>query len=396
MSDWFGGDRKAKKGFLGISEDSWQSVADILGGAANMHDPDGVSPALYAQKQQESRALRQQQEQQREQQRLVGEMLRRQGPQQMEVPTFAPSTQSMTTPGLDGQPRTMQMSGQNTGVESATMPGRMSQDQIDYLRAAGPEAAMSVMGGNLFPKGFTGTVGKNEIAYSDGREVARGPADEPDLPAEQRLAMFVSGGDPNKAAELVRNWKSKDPREAPEQWTQLTAAQAAAAGLPAGGVYERSSRGQTRAVLPPTKETGPGRMKLAAAETGAGQLIGALDTFEKNIKDASTLDFNDALAGGKTQGGQRLISSWTNAALLAKGEQLYNLGVLSGPDLEIIQKNLKDPSTWGGRIASKGAFIEGISQARKIVQDGLSRARTQYGNEPAPGDGGTADPLGIR
>lgn len=185
------------------------------------------------------------------------------------------------------------------------------------------------------------------------------------------------------------------PRDTPETWKQLSTEEAAAKGLPKGGTYEVSSRGQTRAVVNPTKEMGPAAMKLANAEVGANSILYALDKFEKEINDAPDGAQMQAFLGGLTPAGQKLNTAWTNAALLAKGEDLFNLGVLSGPDLDIIQKSLPDPTTKGGALKDKETYKAGINTIRDLVKFKLGQVQRTYGGGNEPAQAPAAPPQGV-
>lgn len=211
-------------------------------------------------------------------------------------------------------------------------------------------------------------------------------APEPtELARHQAERAAMSPGDPRIATwdAKIKRLAEGEPKDSPETWSLMTPEQAAQKNLPKGGTYEISTRGQTRAVVAPTKEMGPAAMKLAQAEIGAKSILYGLDKFEEAVKTAPDGAKMEAFFGGLTPEGQKLNTAWTNAALLAKGEDLYNLGVLSGPDLGIIQNALPDPSTRGGALKDKGTYFEAIKQVRDLVNQRLSSAKTAYGGEPS-------------
>ena len=72
-------------------------------------------------------------------------------------------------------------------------------------------------------------------------------------------------------------------------------------------------------------------------------------------------------------------TAYSNAALLAKGDVLYQLGVLNGPDLTILQKTLADPSTLRGQAAGAGAAKAAAESVRRLIQDRINAARQQQG-----------------
>jgi hypothetical protein len=117
---------------------------------------------------------------------------------------------------------------------------------------------------------------------------------------------------------------------------------------PTGGV----SAGATPGALPGTPAD---RSKLKALEAGAEPLLDTLAEFAGTVKAANPEDWASAFAGGTTEGGRKLTSGWTNASLMAKGEELYNLGVLAKEDLVVLQNSLPNPSTLSGAATSKEA-----------------------------------------
>ena len=140
-------------------------------------------------------------------------------------------------------------------------------------------------------------------------------------------------------------------------------------------------------------------MKLAQAESEAQGLLGALNTFQKTVDKSTTADFaNAAMGGGTSAGGRKLKTDWTNAALMAKGEALFNLGVLSGDDLTQIRNALVDPSTQSGFWASREAYKNSIEGVKTIINQRLAAKRASFGGEGQGGNETPAleDPLGIR
>lgn len=193
-----------------------------------------------------------------------------------------------------------------------------------------------------------------------------------------------------------------------ETWSVMTPDQVTAAGLPEGN-YKRSNRGNVQTVTTPQQERipqgfrlksggsgdlefipgGPSdpnmqsptqKQQLGKIEADSNVLLSSLDNFGKAIDEAQTGDFASAAAGGLGPGGQRLKGAWTSAALMAKGQGLYELGVLSGPDMEVIKGALKDPGSGGGQIANKGAYKEGIQQVRDLVNTRLNEYRKNLGS----------------
>ncbi len=127
------------------------------------------------------------------------------------------------------------------------------------------------------------------------------------------------------------------------------------------------------------------RTKLNNIETEAAGIRDALNTFVQTRATASTGDRVASAAGMSTS----LNTSYNNAALLAKGEALYNLGVLNGPDLDIIRRTLADPGTIrGGLLTDQKTVREQADQIQRLLEQRLAAARRQYGGtrgEAGPG-----------
>jgi hypothetical protein len=124
---------------------------------------------------------------------------------------------------------------------------------------------------------------------------------------------------------------------------------------------------------------------LRKFESEADAMLSALDTFETTVTNATTADFADSFAGGYSEGGRKLSTDWANAALLSKAESLYNLGVLNGPDLDIIRNTLTDPSTFKGQFTGKDAYKTSIASIRKLIKDRVNTKRAGM-NMPAAAD----------
>jgi hypothetical protein len=106
----------------------------------------------------------------------------------------------------------------------------------------------------------------------------------------------------------------------------------------------------------------------------AGTLTAALDDFAKASRNASLGERVATVAGASTD----LHSAWTNSAMLAKGEALYQLGVLSGPDMQVIRGALADPSTFMGSLASNDTIDKQVARIKRILNTRLEQARESY------------------
>jgi hypothetical protein len=145
---------------------------------------------------------------------------------------------------------------------------------------------------------------------------------------------------------------------------------------------------------------GPGDLgKLRAFETAATPLKFALDEFVKAREQASALEIAQTIAGASTN----LRAAWTNAALLAKGPGLYELGALSGPDQGLMQGVLSDPSVLKTLLVSNDTVRKQVKSIKNILDVRLEQAQQSYGSglkvsgaappASAPASTAKADPL---
>jgi hypothetical protein len=126
----------------------------------------------------------------------------------------------------------------------------------------------------------------------------------------------------------------------------------------------------------PNISIGPGDLtKLRAFETGATTLKAALDDFAKTSRNASFGERTATALGQPTD----LSAAWTNAALMAKGTALYELGVLSGPDMTVLRGALADPSTFMGRVTSNETIDKQVARIKALLDTRVDQARRSYG-----------------
>ena len=136
----------------------------------------------------------------------------------------------------------------------------------------------------------------------------------------------------------------------------------------------------------------PTKVKEARAE--AATLIKALTTYKGSYSKATKWERGKSIAGA----GTALNTAYNGAALLVKGEALFNLGVLNGPDLDIIRRTIVDPSTVTSVFASPDEAEAQTDVVIELIQTRINEYEKQ--NDLPPTDfGGQAadnDPLGIR
>ena len=115
--------------------------------------------------------------------------------------------------------------------------------------------------------------------------------------------------------------------------------------------------------------------KLHTARTEAATIVSALTDFEREFKNTGTWGALKSVAGATTP----VNTAYNTAALLAKGEQLFNLGVLNGPDLDIIRRTLPDPSTPRGALASSADMSAAVGKVVDLLQTRLTARERQLG-----------------
>lgn len=245
------------------------------------------------------------------------------------------------------------------------------------------------------PRIAAGEVTPNSPEYDDyviAYQVATRPQpvwqDDPNQPGVQR--------------QILQPGISLDPgRFPPPQGGAYGGGAGAAPAAPGAAPAAAPQAGNADAVPvptdPPTRRTdGPStgdRSRLRAIETDAQGILDALDSFRQERRNSNLLTRGFTALGVPTN----LATAWTNAALMAKGEALYNLGVLNGPDLTIIQRALSDPSTMRGFFTGDDVAEAQIRSIENLIRQRVATARQQFGGQPAaqspgPGGVGTAEP----
>lgn len=115
--------------------------------------------------------------------------------------------------------------------------------------------------------------------------------------------------------------------------------------------------------------------ELRAARSDAVTLVSALNDFKAARASAGTEERLRSKVGMNTP----LNTSFNTAALLAKGKVLFDLGVLNGPDLDIIRRTLPDPSSLGGATATTEATNASVDKVIDLIQTRLSAKEQALG-----------------
>jgi hypothetical protein len=164
------------------------------------------------------------------------------------------------------------------------------------------------------------------------------------------------------------------------------------------GAESFSVPGATVTSTPGTGLSAADRSKIRQIRADAGSIKSALTRFKEVVKSSDWRDDLSAYGGGMTEGGRRLNSTYNSAALLTKAESLFNLGVLNGPDLELIRRTLPDPSTLPGLLTSESASGVAVDEIISLIDNRLAAFESQFGGDtavtPPPGGSGGGAPSG--
>lgn len=115
--------------------------------------------------------------------------------------------------------------------------------------------------------------------------------------------------------------------------------------------------------------------KLHTARTEAATIAAALNDFQREFQNTGTWGAIKSVAGATTP----VNTAYNAAALMAKGEALFNLGVLNGPDLDIIRRTLPDPSTMKGATTSNQDMSAAVGKVIDLLQTRLASREKQLG-----------------
>lgn len=234
--------------------------------------------------------------------------------------------------------------------------GLFSQAFPEQARAAVAQQAMQ----QLFPQGFSGTVGKNERAYQNGKVVAEGPMDAPEvakLPAEAELAKWLFGGNEKAAREYLIQ-KSQPKQDG--NWRTLTPGEAQQMNLNPSGSYQVNEKGQIQVITQP-KQDAPTETQSKYAYN-ARRIAGSLSKIDEVLaKDpgASSSWLLDTFAEGP-------IASRTGMDVAARAKV--------NPNAQIVRNNMVD--------AIDAVITLGTGAA--YTKEQLEAARATY--MPRPGE----------
>ena len=69
-------------------------------------------------------------------------------------------------------------------------------------------------------------------------------------------------------------------------------------------------------------------------------------------------------------------------ALLMRVKDLYQLGALSGPDMDIIEGQISNPASWSGKFVSSKGILEQIKTLEDMTKNSAQNLESAYGLKP--------------
>lgn len=296
------------------------------------------------------------------------------------------SAQRSTVPEMPGGYRANPgVAGQNAGLPPPT--GTINPNVGGGAGLTPMQAAAVMMGARSNPGSLPGLLAgigqQNAMAAERAADNARADAAQRMQFASSAQQMELARETAARQDALARRQEEAARRQA-ETSEMVPDGQGGLAPRPGGprdpAVIRREA--EARKVAETSTVSAADRTKLRNIETEAEGILGALDAFKDTRKQAGATERVASALGQPTA----LNSSYNNAALLAKGEALYNLGVLNGPDLDIIRRTLADPGTIRGAVAGQGTVDAQIDQIKGLLNQRLTTARRQYGGEGGGGE----------
>ena len=163
-----------------------------------------------------------------------------------------------------------------------------------------------------------------------------------------------------------------------------------------GSFVDRRTRTVTKPAGSPGKPLPEGAQKQVV---GARNLQDAIDNYVKQMSSWSKLDMTSPSARKK------IGTAYNNMMLQAK--EAYNLGVLNGPDYDILQSVVADPTKLQSALVDNDALQQQALDLKKIAENIERTVLESHGKPYVPRDGGAPgvdtsagvpalDPLGVR
>lgn len=177
--------------------------------------------------------------------------------------------------------------------------------------------------------------------------------------------------------ELPQNLWSPSPQSLGPMASQLQAQQASFAPrssavaptvVPAPGGYVTENFGGVSVTRPQDATSRKDNSDYQKAVAAAAAIHNSLSDYGTEMGKAGLVDRAKSVLGMTTP----INTAYNKAALMAKGEELFNLGVLNGPDLEVIRRTLPDPSTLSGSATDDATVKNAIGQVQQLIQDRMN------------------------
>ena len=159
--------------------------------------------------------------------------------------------------------------------------------------------------------------------------------------------------------------------------------------------------------MPMSPEVFQQRKDLQTTQVPGAAAVKSKSLSLKNLEDSLTsyeaeLDRIGPVLPFQTEKGAKLQSLFTDLQMQTKN--LYELGAITGPDLELLNKALTDPTGIPANWAGKNALLEQLKVMKSVVRRSKNNLTETYGpgsdSSSPPAGGGTggkkSDPLRIR
>lgn len=150
-------------------------------------------------------------------------------------------------------------------------------------------------------------------------------------------------------------------------------------------VYKPTMQAPQGLAVPVQGFTGKTPEAYNKAMTGVAELQGGLDNLKTLVEQYGTSPFSVLPRETK----MRLASAHVN--LLMGAKNAFELGVLNGPDLDLIQRTIPDPNFFRG---TNEAYMAALDEAQKYLDNKTKALAVGYGkNTPAPVGMGQNQPI---
>lgn len=305
----------------------------------------------------------------------------------------------VTAPAVPGDVRAM-VAALSGNQDAAPMAAQFQLSSIAARQAAEAQAAAQANAPYTLTPGAT-RFGPN------GQSIANVPA-IPERPQTVNTAegVFILNRDGTKGERIGGPSALVTMNLPPSGYTPVDPNKPAAGMAPIPGGPADPATIAARAAAEQSAKPDPALAKaktdFSTARDEAAVIVNALQDFKEASASAGLGQTAASAAGRSTP----LNTAYNKAALMAKGEQLFNLGVLNGPDLDIIRRTLPDPSTLTGATASQKDVNAAVQQVIDLIQDRVNTkamtakeaptnlieyGRTIRGNANAPKVGDVVD-----